>query len=114
MTVNVWCVLCGAAEDTGDIVKIITEDGGKGEFLQVVKSSLAYDIFRYEALLMLDAPKYRGYILQDIDRIYGVMKDAGATSFWETYGGHEDFNGAGSLCHGWSAACVYFYDLLGG
>ena len=114
VTVNVWCVLCGAAEDTGEIVKIITADGGKGDFLQVVTSSLAYDIFRYEALLLLDAPKYRGYILQDIDRIYGVMKDAGATSFWETYGGHEDFNGAGSLCHGWSAACVYFYDLLGG
>lgn len=33
----------------------------------------------------------------------------GATSFWETLNGSEDFKGAGSLCHGWSAIPVYLY-----
>ena len=33
----------------------------------------------------------------------------GATSFWETIKGADDFDKAGSLCHGWSAIPVYFY-----
>ena len=39
----------------------------------------------------------------------------GATSFWETIKGHADFGEAGSLCHGWSAIPIYFYQayLLG-
>jgi len=40
------------------------------------------------------------------------MLYAGATSFWETEMGEADFSGAGSLCHGWSAAPVYYYKLL--
>lgn len=39
----------------------------------------------------------------------GGMLFDGATSFWETLIGSEDFNGAGSLCHGWSAIPVYLY-----
>jgi len=33
----------------------------------------------------------------------------GATTFWETILGEEDFSNAGSLCHGWSAVPIYFY-----
>src|SRR3546814_12618005 len=32
----------------------------------------------------------------------------GATSFWETTDGGDDFGYAGSLCHGWSALPVYY------
>ena len=44
-----------------------------------------------------------------IDSEYLVMADRGATTFWETGLGAEDFNGAGSLCHAWSSIHVGFY-----
>ena len=36
------------------------------------------------------------------------MALAGATSLWETCFGGDDFNRAGSLCHGWSCVIPYF------
>ena len=41
------------------------------------------------------------------------MLDDGATSFYETELGEKDFHGAGSLCHGWSAVIIYYYNLFG-
>ena len=38
------------------------------------------------------------------------MVFSGATSFWETELGADDFDGAGSLCHGWSAAPLYLLE----
>ena len=54
-------------------------------------------------------------VLADIEETWGVMLRAGATTFWETINGANDFHNAGSLCHAWSAAPVYVYyhDLLG-
>ena len=43
---------------------------------------------------------------------YGAMLDKGATTFWETALGEADFDGAGSLCHGWSALAIYYYERL--
>ena len=41
------------------------------------------------------------------------MLDEGATSFFETELGEKDFEGAGSLCHGWSGAIpIYFNNVL--
>jgi hypothetical protein len=40
------------------------------------------------------------------------MLKKGATSFWETIKGEADFDGAGSLCHGWSGLPIYYYDKL--
>ena len=51
--------------------------------------------------------------LADIRRKCGKMLDAGATTFWETELGAEDFGGAGSLCHGWSALAVHYFVRLG-
>ncbi|MFQ7077041.1 MAG: hypothetical protein ACLRSW_03420 [Christensenellaceae bacterium] len=43
------------------------------------------------------------------------MLKRGATTFWETIKGEADFEGAGSLCHGWSAVPVYVaWKLQGG
>ena len=36
----------------------------------------------------------------------------GATTVWETIEGSEDFSDAGSLCHGWSALPIYYYETL--
>ncbi len=46
-----------------------------------------------------------GIISENWDR----MIFSGATSFWETQAGAIDFHRAGSLCHGWSALPVYYY-----
>ena len=77
-----------------------------------IKNTLSMDIFRYDALLKTDKNKYRDFVLKDIDQIYGFMLEQGATSFWETIKGEADFDGAGSLCHGWSALPIYYYHTL--
>lgn len=64
--------------------------------------------FKYEALLTQQA-QYLPLVFADIANIWGHMLFSGATSFWETADGAAAFDGAGSLCHGWSAMPVYFY-----
>ena len=68
--------------------------------------------FRFDALLAADRDQYAPVILDEIDRTYGAMLDQGATTFWETILGAADFDGAGSLCHGWSALPAYYYHAL--
>ncbi|MCQ2430986.1 MAG: family 78 glycoside hydrolase catalytic domain, partial [Clostridia bacterium] len=74
--------------------------------------TLSMKCFLYDAMLAFDKEAYAPYILADIDKTYGAMLDAGATSFWETEKGAEAFGGAGSLCHGWSAMPAYYYHRL--
>lgn len=78
--------------------------------------SLSHQTFVYEALMNkeeeLHSGVYDAKILEDIDRRWGVMLFQGATTFWETEIGADDFHRAGSLCHGWSATPVYFYSRL--
>ena len=66
--------------------------------------------FVYDALLK--DPKNAEFVLEDIRKNYSYMLERGATSFWETIKGAEDFGGAGSLCHGWSAIPVYYMKKL--
>lgn len=73
----------------------------------MIPITLSMNAFKYDALMKF-GDKYNGYILDDIRKIYGKMLEAGATTFWETELGWEDFGGAGSLCHGWSAIPVYY------
>lgn len=77
------------------------------------RASLSTLSFVYDALLLLD-PQSKDYILSDIRKNYSYMLSQGATSFWETLKGESDFEGAGSLCHGWSAMPIYYYSILGG
>ncbi|AQQ71631.1 Bacterial alpha-L-rhamnosidase [Limihaloglobus sulfuriphilus] len=46
--------------------------------------------------------------LDIIRRDWGYMISKGCSSFWETIKGESDFNGAGSLSHGWSIIPVYY------
>ena len=73
-----------------------------------VPVTLSYSIFKYEALLQEPA-LYAEEIFKQIAQRWGKMLLAGATSFWETDEGAEAFDGAGSLCHGWSGIPVYLY-----
>ncbi len=75
---------------------------------KIVPVSISHKIFKYEALLK-KPEKYAKLVFDDIASNYGYMLYHGATSFWETIKGADDFNNAGSLCHGWSSIPVYFY-----
>ncbi len=102
---NSMAILAGVAPDPNALASRLSKPNN------MVKLTLSMLGFKYDALL-LTAPEYRDYILREIQDIYGKMLNAGATSFWETELGQQDFGGAGSLCHGWSAIPVYYLHLL--
>lgn len=101
---NTLAILCGAGGK--EIAQKIIE-----ERQSLVDVSLSMYGFFYQALLNADT-SFKEYILRDIEEKYGYMLEKGATSFWETILGAEDFEGAGSLCHGWSALPLYWLDKL--
>ncbi len=105
---NALAILCGAA-DKGVSEKICKTLTGASD---LIKTTLSMKGFKYDALLKTNTEKYKSFILNDIETNYSFMLKQGATSFWETIKGAEDFNGAGSLCHGWSAVPVYYYNIL--
>lgn len=76
--------------------------------------SLSSSIFRYEALLQ-QPERYAAQVFEEIAEKWGSMLYHGATTFWETELGAEDFERAGSLCHAWSSVPLYLYGayLLG-
>ena len=79
----------------------------KGE--GVILATLSMLGYVYDALL---EEGDEDFVLQDIRSKYGYMLEQGATSFWETILGEKDFDNAGSLCHGWSAMPVYYFNKL--
>jgi hypothetical protein len=52
-------------------------------------------------------------VLSEIRNEYQKMLDGESGAVWETAEGQSAFDGAGSLCHGWSAIPIYFYHKLG-
>ena len=74
---------------------------------EIISATLSMRAFVYDALLAF-GDKYKNFILQDIRERYGKMLKSGATTFWETEKGEYDFDGAGNLCHGWSAIPIYY------
>ncbi len=111
---NSLCILCGATEglDKSAILKILLANGAAGTGLSVTPTTLSMNSFRYDALLQENRERFRDTVLEDIDETYLSMLCMGATSFWETAVGADDFGGAGSLCHGWSAMPAYYYMRL--
>ena len=77
----------------------------------LVPATLSMMGFVYDALLACDAAN-ADLILADIRQKYSRMLERGATSFWETEAGADDFGGAGSLCHGWSAIPIHYLTRL--
>ena len=78
----------------------------------MVPCTLSSKPFLYDALLKID-PKNASWVIEDIKKTHGKMLESGATTFYETELGAEDFNGAGSLCHGWSSYPLAFFEKLG-
>ena len=104
------CLLCGAADglDRSAALRLIEDNGGGGS----IPATLSMACFRYDAMLLENAGKYSGSIISEIDSDCSAMLSRGSTTFWETIRGEEDFSGAGSLCHGWSAMAAYYYRRL--
>ncbi len=97
---------------------VVTEDEAKALCDRVLSSditdcTLSLKALKYDALLKVDKEKYRDVVLNEIKKDYAPMIEAGATSAWETAEGATAFGNAGSLCHGWSAAPLYYYHILG-
>ena len=74
----------------------------------LIPASISMTIYVYDALLK-QGDKYKEYVQAEIERVWGRMLEAGATTFWETEAGADDFAFAGSLCHGWSAVPIYIW-----
>ncbi len=115
--VNAMALLVGAFDgrDASEALRIITyngkdKDGNKID--KVIGSTLSMNCFRYDALLAYDRDAYRDIILSEIDEAYFFMLRREATSFWETLDTEQVFGGAESLCHGWSALPIYYYEIL--
>lgn len=94
----------GCTKEQSELVlqQLAEQDGSLADL------TLSCRIFLYEAL-MRQPDTYGRWVMEDIARIWGDMLFSGATSFWETAAGADDFDKAGSLCHGWSAIPIYFY-----
>lgn len=104
---NALAVLAGLtdkAQATG-----ICSRFGKGE---MTDCTLSMKCFQYDAMLQTDKT-FGKEILAEIRSVYGNMLAQGATSVWETAEGAAAFDNAGSLCHGWSAVPVYYYNVIG-
>jgi hypothetical protein len=77
---------------------------------ELVSCSLSMKCFVYDALILTDKEKYKDFILNDIREAYTPMIKTGTV--WETVDGKDAFDGAGSLCHGWSSTPIYYYNIL--
>ncbi|MBR7132249.1 MAG: hypothetical protein IKD04_01810 [Clostridia bacterium] len=73
-----------------------------------IPCTLSMSIYIYEALLKADSG-YLDFVINHIEAVWGNMLDKGCQTFWETELGADDFEKAGSLCHGWSAVPVYIF-----
>lgn len=104
---NSLAILCGAAKGKEmEICKKLTEDK------TLTPTSLSMLCFKYDALLQTDKNKYKEFILNEIEEIFTPMVRLGNGTVWETEAGESDFKNAGSLCHGWSAMPIYYYNIM--
>lgn len=60
------------------------------------------------ALAGCTAPELQASTYEHVVQRFGRMVMQGSTTLWETDGGADDFDLAGSLCHGWSAVPLWF------
>ena len=105
---NAMALYCGAGtrSQRERVAKLLMTEGA----LAPMTSSMT--AYKYQALIDLNEKNVE-YVLNDIDEKWGRMLYRGATTFWETLVGADDFGGAASLCHGWSAIPAYFYKRYG-
>lgn len=94
-------LICGFCPDEESLRKDLAKDK------TMIPVTLSASVFKYDALLKDE--KYLEEVLDEIAEIWGGMLKKGATTFFETAKGADDFNGSGSLCHGWSSVPAYIF-----
>ena len=109
---NLYSQLCNAFALLAGVGDERTVDAVKND-KKLIPATLSMLGYVYDALLESDFDGNKDFVLSDIREKYKYMLDNGATSFWETIKGADDFSKAGSLCHGWSAMPVYYFNKLG-
>lgn len=77
----------------------------RNEFIPVSTCSMRY----YLEILMQFGGKFADEADKLIENVFGNMLNRNSTTMWETALGADDFRGAGSMCHGWSALPIYYY-----
>ena len=105
---NALVILAGAVPE--DEIQRVAKALAVGTGL--IDASLSMRTFLYDALLLADSEEYREFVLSDIAKVYEPMLKLGNNTVWETELGEADFESAGSLCHGWSAIPIYYYNIL--
>ena len=81
---------------------------GSDGLLPISFSALPYLLRALPSLPPDQRRRFEDYLLG----LYGDMLRLDATTFWEQATSHAEFHHAGSLCHGWSAAPVYYAKAL--
>lgn len=89
-----------------EISDICVKKGGS-----LVPVTLSSALFQFQALLRFKE-RYNDFLKSEIEEKWGGMLLKGATSFWETLDGADAFGYAGSLCHGWSAAPLWYFNTV--
>ena len=105
--VNALAVIAGLT--TKEEATVICNEIANGNLLDC---TLSMKIFKYESMLLSDSEKWSGWVLSEIRKEYSKMIESGSSCVWETSDGSKAFENAGSLCHGWSAVPIYFYNKL--
>ncbi|MBR5279348.1 MAG: hypothetical protein IKU26_00060 [Clostridia bacterium] len=111
---NSLCVVCGAAKDVDKsvILKIMEANGPADTGLTVLPSTTSMNLFRFDGMLAVDREHYKKVVLDEIDKMFFAMIQENATSLWETANGAAEVDDSGSLCHGWSAIPLLYYNTL--
>ncbi len=78
----------------------------------LIPCTLSMTIFAYEGLLKVSRDNHK-YINEHIEKVWSKMLRSNTDTFWETALGADDFNYAGSLCHGWAAVPIYIWGKYG-
>ena len=102
---NTFAVLIGLGDER--TYKAICGDGA-----ELVPITLSMKGYMYDAILSRDTVHGAEFVLDDIRKTYSYMLDMGATSFWETMFSYDEAEDGWSLCHGWSAMPVYYFNKL--
>lgn len=98
----------GAADNLGETVESRLVNALKNGSPALVKMTYSAMLIKYEAIIAAD--KNADWCVENVADVFGSMLLGGATSYYETALGERDFDDAGSLCHGWSAAACYVLD----
>ena len=105
-----YLIICSGAVGKERAIKIsdlcVKKEGN------LVPVTLGSSLFEFQALMRFKE-RYKDFLESEIEEKWGGMLLKGATSFWETLDGADAFGYAGSLCHGWSAAPVWYFNSSG-